>query len=254
MFGNSEYILTNFLLVEFVAAIPAIWLGYIELSNVTTKFVGFHFLGITLVLIGVALAILGLISCAMLESHQDILMVKNICCSMPLVVVLLALGIFMVAVSTPGGGKAVPGRSYEEYEVESYSMWMQNKVNANWDNYYRKAVVKNKEFVCKRYDSDPTTFEIRANPVFQAPRGCKLCSLNNQTSSQRSIKLELESGDHCSEDCHRWDNDPNTLCFDCESCKAGFLQDITKVWLGPGIGLVCIGVILLGLLLVVSFS
>ncbi|KAL2922735.1 Tetraspanin-9, partial [Bienertia sinuspersici] len=62
--------------------------------------------------------------------------------------------------------------------------------------------------------------------------------------------LELESGDHCSEDCHRWDNDPNTLCFDCESCKAGFLQDITKVWLGPGIGLVCIGVILLGLLIV----
>ena len=27
-------------------------------------------------------------------------------------------------------------------------------------------------------------------------------------------------------DCDAWDNDPNVLCFDCDSCKAGLLKDM----------------------------
>lgn len=31
-------------------------------------------------------------------------------------------------------------------------------------------------------------------------------------------------------DCSRWSNDPQTLCYQCDSCKAGFLDDAKKDW------------------------
>ncbi|KAL6865432.1 hypothetical protein ACP4OV_016583 [Aristida adscensionis] len=31
-------------------------------------------------------------------------------------------------------------------------------------------------------------------------------------------------------DCTRWSNDPQALCFQCDSCKAGLLDDIKKGW------------------------
>lgn len=31
-------------------------------------------------------------------------------------------------------------------------------------------------------------------------------------------------------DCDEWSNDPYVLCFNCQSCKDGFLQDINRIW------------------------
>lgn len=31
-------------------------------------------------------------------------------------------------------------------------------------------------------------------------------------------------------DCDAWNNDPNILCFNCQSCKAGLLQNIKTDW------------------------
>ncbi|GJN15378.1 hypothetical protein PR202_gb02286 [Eleusine coracana subsp. coracana] len=30
--------------------------------------------------------------------------------------------------------------------------------------------------------------------------------------------------------CGRWSNDQQTLCFQCDSCKAGVLADIQRIW------------------------
>ncbi|KAF0906206.1 hypothetical protein E2562_009223 [Oryza meyeriana var. granulata] len=32
------------------------------------------------------------------------------------------------------------------------------------------------------------------------------------------------------DDCSKWSNDQETLCFQCDSCKAGFLDDTRKAW------------------------
>lgn len=34
-------------------------------------------------------------------------------------------------------------------------------------------------------------------------------------------------------DCGRWSNDQQTLCFECDSCKAGVLADIQRIWSKP---------------------
>jgi len=31
-------------------------------------------------------------------------------------------------------------------------------------------------------------------------------------------------------DCSAWNNDPSTLCYGCQSCKAGVLANIKKDW------------------------
>ena len=31
-------------------------------------------------------------------------------------------------------------------------------------------------------------------------------------------------------DCYRWNNAPNLLCYECDSCKAGVLEDIRRDW------------------------
>lgn len=32
------------------------------------------------------------------------------------------------------------------------------------------------------------------------------------------------------QDCTTWSNDPNSLCYDCQSCKAGVLANLKKDW------------------------
>lgn len=31
-------------------------------------------------------------------------------------------------------------------------------------------------------------------------------------------------------DCYRWNNAPNLLCYECDSCKAGVLEDVKRDW------------------------
>ncbi|CAK9171362.1 unnamed protein product [Ilex paraguariensis] len=32
------------------------------------------------------------------------------------------------------------------------------------------------------------------------------------------------------QDCNAWDNDPDVLCYNCQSCKAGLLDNIKRDW------------------------
>lgn len=35
---------------------------------------------------------------------------------------------------------------------------------------------------------------------------------------------------HTNPDCDTWNNDPNLLCYNCQSCKAGLLQNLKTDW------------------------
>ncbi|KAL2926613.1 Tetraspanin-9 [Bienertia sinuspersici] len=227
---DSEQLMTySMFMVEFAAGLLAIINGANLLSQVTCSSVGFRFLGITLILIGVALLILWLISCSMARYKLELVFVKFVCCSVPLVLVLLGLGIFVLMVSSEGG------REDMEYNVESYSEWMQEKIKENWDVYYKKDVVENKEY----------------SGCCEPPKTCNF----NYTNKEDHL-LKPEKGSYYSnDDCKRWNNDPNILCFDCQSCKAGFLQDVTSRWSSTGLYLVVLeGFFTLLMVILVIFS
>lgn len=41
-------------------------------------------------------------------------------------------------------------------------------------------------------------------------------------------------------DCGRWSNQQETLCFQCDSCKAAVLADIQKAWTKPVVIMLCL--------------
>ncbi|XP_010677614.1 tetraspanin-7 isoform X2 [Beta vulgaris subsp. vulgaris] len=223
--------------VEYTNIGFAILFGAMLLTKLSAGCFGFRFLGMSLILMGVALLILCYISCS-LTRHVELGLAKMACCTFPLLVAMAALGIFALAVSTKGGGKSIPGRSYKEYHVESYSHWMVKKVNDtnNWENYYKKAVIKGR--VCNaffnQYQLDKLD-EFYQRPLDAFEWGCckppEECNFN-YTSPAKWIKPEI--GNYSNNDCNRWDNDPNILCFNCQSCKAAFLQDLKHHWFTTG--------------------
>jgi len=48
-------------------------------------------------------------------------------------------------------------------------------------------------------------------------------------------------------DCYRWNNAPNLLCYECDSCKAGVLENIRTDWHKVSVLSVVILVFLIGI-------
>ncbi|XP_057528820.1 tetraspanin-7-like [Amaranthus tricolor] len=236
---NSDQICVLFLfLMEYATTGSAIVYGLNLLCTTSSASAGFRFYGIILIIIGVVLMILCYVSCS-LARETELAILKSMCCSVPLFIALAALGIFALSVSSKGGGQTIPGRSYKEYHVESYSKWMQNKVNNlhHWENYYKKSLLKSN--VCDnfyhKYELDTIDeFHKRSLDAFESGC-CKPSEDCNFNYTSPSIWVKPIDGNYTNIDCNRWSNDENTLCFDCQSCKAAFLQDVTTQWFTPGV-------------------
>ncbi|XP_019108159.2 tetraspanin-9 [Beta vulgaris subsp. vulgaris] len=246
--NDESLFLYGTMVVDFCFGLLGISCGASLLWQTTSACTGFRFLGITLIVIGVSLMLLFCINCFMTGGTSAVAIgAGKLVCSVPLILTLFALGIFVLSVSSKGGGKSVPGKSYKEYHVESYSKWMQNKIAQNWDNYYHKAVVKDKKYVCMKFYID----DVGVDSAFRLgcckpPQDCNF-SYNNS-----GVWVKPENATYSNIDCDRWNDDPNTLCFNCESCKAGFLQDVTSHWFTVGCTLV--GIVAVPLLIVILGS
>ncbi|XP_021747969.1 tetraspanin-8-like [Chenopodium quinoa] len=223
---NGEQLSFTFVIfLEFCTSIVAICSGGSLLYHLSSGCTGFRYLGMTLVVIGATLLILSFTN-FLLYRKPEISIAKSICCSVPLILALLGLGIFALVVSSKGGGKSIPGQSYKEYRVESYSKWMQNKVEKNWDEYYKKVVVENKGLVCNALADVLGIDHALTSGCCKPPENCNF----NNTNPKVWVKPANSNGNYSEDDCNRWDDDPNTLCFNCRSCKAGFLEDVTSHW------------------------
>ncbi|XP_074271213.1 tetraspanin-8-like [Silene latifolia] len=204
----------------------ALAIGIHVLTSVSSGAIGFNFLGIIAIVVSVMLLILFCIDCATLDDS-----------------------FFALAVSHPGKGHSLPGIAYKEYDLSSYSKWMQNKVNDThrWEKYYKSRLIKH--HVCKdmttEYRLDTIDmFHKRPLNSFESNNVRKLCNCQsgcckppeackfNYISPTNWTKLENHNNSNM--DCYTWSNDPTTLCYNCQSCKAGFFQDV-KHWDFPAI-------------------
>ncbi|XP_021747930.1 tetraspanin-7-like [Chenopodium quinoa] len=214
---------------------------------------GFRFLGITLFIIGFCMMFI--LYCANVpDDSSDHNLPISLCLSSFMLLLLLALGIFALAVSSEGGGKSILGISYKQYYVESYSKWMQNKVHDahNWEKCYKKVIV-NKEHICNKFDKkykQDSLDKFHKRNLFPYESGCcKPPEECNFKYTSPTVWVKPESGNYSNVDCNNWNNDPKTLCYDCQSCKAALLQDVTSHWFFTGVFLV---VIILGLLVLLG--
>ncbi|KAK9758042.1 hypothetical protein RND81_01G202600 [Saponaria officinalis] len=201
---------------------------------------GFSFLGILFIVISVTTFLLFCVDCATADRAEDVFFIESVCCGVPLYFLTIALGIFSLVVSCQGNGKSIPGIEYKEYELSSYSKWVQHRVNNNhlWEKYYKTALIKHnvcKDMVSGIYKLD-TLDQLHQRGLNSFESGCckpaEKCKFNytSPTVWTNSTNTTTATTDTTNADCYKWSNDPNTYCFDCQSCKAAFAQNVKDSW------------------------
>ncbi|KAL9228976.1 hypothetical protein vseg_004498 [Gypsophila vaccaria] len=213
-------------------------MGLHVLTPISSGATGFKFLGIIFIVISVVSIILFCVDCATFDGAEETFLAESLCCGLPLYLLMISLGLFALVVSNHGTEKTFPGIKYKEYELSSYSKWLQNKVNDthSWENYYKRALIKHN--VCKDmngiYKLD-TLEKFHQRPLNTFESGCCKPPEDCKFKYTSPTIWTNSTNNNTNEDCCKWSNDPNTYCFDCQSCKAAFAQDVRRYWRLPGI-------------------
>ncbi|XP_024521507.1 tetraspanin-8-like [Selaginella moellendorffii] len=152
-----------------------------------------------------------------------------------LILLLLADTIFTMVVSSgTRHGRALPGKGFREYSLGDYSPWLRKRVGGAKQWRKIEGCLKDLD-VCRdlamAYPTIQSFDAARLSPVesgcCKPPLECDLVFRN--ATSWDPPSRGRSSGSN--PDCARWSNDPTRLCFDCDSCKAGVVeQDIRGDW------------------------
>lgn len=150
-----------------------------------------------------------------------------------LIVLLFAFTIFAFVVTNKGAGNAISGKGYKEYKLGDYSNWLQKRVNnsKNWKK-IKSCLIDGK--VCtdfhQKYLQD-TVNELYAEHLTAIQSGCckpsDECGYTYVSPTQWTAPATFNS---TNPDCSAWGNDVNVLCFNCQSCKAGVLDNLKSNW------------------------
>ncbi|KAI4376277.1 hypothetical protein MLD38_014059 [Melastoma candidum] len=150
-----------------------------------------------------------------------------------LILLLFAFTVFTFVVTNKGAGEVLSGRGYKEYRLGDYSNWLQKRVNSssNW-NKIRSCLVDSK--VCSGFASkylNDTVNEFYLENLSALQSGCcKPPDSCNFTYVSPTVWTATASSGTTDPDCLTWSNDQNTLCYNCQSCKAGLLDNLKGDW------------------------
>ncbi|KAJ7522416.1 hypothetical protein O6H91_18G009500 [Diphasiastrum complanatum] len=145
-----------------------------------------------------------------------------------LILSLLCFTVFAFVVTHDGAGHALAGKGFKEYRLGDYSTWLQNKVDnmKNWDRI--KSCLSDTQ-VCNALNEEyPTTDAFSNSQLSPLQSGCckppSACgyTFENATLWVNPTNLSADR------DCLLWNN--QNLCFSCDSCRAGLLQNIKQDW------------------------
>nr|XP_027121582.1 tetraspanin-8 [Coffea arabica] len=143
---------------------------------------------------------------------------------------LICFTMFTIIVTNKGVGKVLSKRGVQEYRLGDYSRWLQNfVVNAeNWDEI--KSCLVDVNF-CRNIDTGkPPEFYQKGLPPIQSGC-CKPPAYCGFESKNATFWTMPETGPAVPDaDCRTWSNVQTQLCFDCQSCKTAFLDNIKKEW------------------------
>ncbi|KAL1221558.1 Tetraspanin-8 [Cardamine amara subsp. amara] len=150
-----------------------------------------------------------------------------------LILLVFCITVFAFVVTNKGAGETVSERGYKEYRLGDYSNWLQKRVNDgnNW-NKIRSCLVESKvctKLEAKLVDVSLTNFYNEHLTALQS--GC--CKPSDKCGFEyRSATEWIKNATvtNTNPDCQSWDNAKDKLCFDCQSCKAGLLDNIKSAW------------------------
>lgn len=150
-----------------------------------------------------------------------------------LILLLFCFTIFAFVVTNKGAGEKVSGRGYKEYRLGDYSSWLQKRVDSdkNWNKI--KSCLQDSK-VCKSLIDDGSNNtprdEFYNKHLSAIQSGCCKPSSDCNYTYVTPTNWTKNTTTSTNPDCNAWDNDQNTLCYNCESCKAGLLDNIKSDW------------------------
>lgn len=236
MRGSNHLIGTiNFL--TFLLSIPILG-GGIWLSSKANSTDCMRFLQWPLIIIGVSIMVISLAGFAGACYRNTALLWFYLFAMFFIIAALIGFIIFAYVVTSKGSGRPVINRGYRDYYLFDYSGWLQRRVSRCW------------------------LLALRSDPASEIPKGLPLRWLVLLMASPESAdmfylrKLKPSSvwdaANHqlnaaicmlnetlwdsgggmvgASTDCSRWSNEQGTLCYNCDSCKAGVLASLRKSW------------------------
>ncbi|EFJ12558.1 hypothetical protein SELMODRAFT_123817, partial [Selaginella moellendorffii] len=144
-----------------------------------------------------------------------------------LVVMLLCFTLFGFAVTYRGGGKKLPGIAFRRYLFTDYSKWLQRKLVGNGSHWQdiRSCVAKGS--FCHNWNLGSAE-EVYSAKLSSTQSGCCAPPFPCGFAYQGGTNWRLPSTPDADADCSVWN--ANELCLDCDSCKAGILQNVKSKW------------------------
>ncbi|CAI9091078.1 OLC1v1026001C1 [Oldenlandia corymbosa var. corymbosa] len=132
---------------------------------------------------------------------------------------LMGITIFGFVVTSQGGGQLVAGRAYREYHLSDYSPWLRKRIK---DPHYWMAI-RTCILNSKTCDSismwTPVDYLTRDLTPIQSG-----CCKPPTSCTYGAVVMNQDP------DCSLWNNAPSLLCYECDSCKAGVLEDVRRDW------------------------
>ncbi|KAJ0240638.1 Protein TORNADO 2 [Hirschfeldia incana] len=151
-----------------------------------------------------------------------------------MLVLIVLLGVligFIYMVTMKGSGHPAPSRAYLEYSLQDFSGYLRQRVQSSY-KWERIRTCLSTTNICPELDQRFTMaldfFNAHLSPT---ESGCckppTKCGFNfvNPTYWISPVDMSADT------DCLQWSNDQNTLCYSCDSCKAGLLANLKIDWL-----------------------
>ncbi|CAM6096334.1 unnamed protein product [Calypogeia fissa] len=162
-----------------------------------------------------------------------------------LILLLIVFTIFAFVVTNKGAGQALSGKGYKDYRLGDYSTWLQRQVDRS-STWSKIQSCLSDAKVCNHLDDDyPTLQQFNAAKLTPLESGCCKPPTSCGFTFINATDWDTSTGSGTDSDCQTWSNDAKALCFNCNSCKAGVLQNIKQDWRTVGIILICTLVLLI---------
>ncbi|KAH9722452.1 tetraspanin-11 [Citrus sinensis] len=146
-----------------------------------------------------------------------------------LIVGLVVFIIFSFLITNEDAAKAVSHKGIKGFRTGDFQNWLKNHfVNGKKWNEIRTCLKDSK--VCKiQNNAFETAAHLTLSPIQSSC--CKPPSECGFNSQNATFWIAPKTGPAVDDsDCKAWKNQQQTLCFDCNACKAGFVDSIRSQW------------------------
>ncbi|KAL6496537.1 hypothetical protein OROGR_029795 [Orobanche gracilis] len=240
--SNNLTAILNF--IALMCSIPIIASGIWLASNPDNHCI--HWLRWPLVVLGLAFLLVSLTGFVGAYWKKEGLLCVYLVIMFILIVLLLVLLVLAFVVTRPNGAYPVQGMGFREYRLAGFSSWLRDRITGTQDWGKIRACLADSQIcpkLMRRYISAADFFAAHLSPIEVRIFGCSGAFLLHSVG-KRCCKPPVICGFQYSSpttwvgvpniaanaDCAIWNNDPNQLCYNCDSCKAGLLGNLRQEW------------------------